>query len=166
MPRWKMFADLVLTKIPILGSIKIKIPKLVILEIAIMNIKEMREITGQTQKEFADSFGIPLGTLRRWEYGESTPAPYVLKLIAEKLPIKKESMKKIESSNGIYYYDELSKTIIDKKGTRICVNVEINDVNEHNLVIYANALFESYYDAIEKFTRDCTIDKKEGILWG
>lgn len=131
-----------------------------------MNIKEMRELTGQTQKEFADSFDIPIGTLRRWEYGESTPAPYILKLIAEKLPMKKESMKKIESANGTYYFDSLTGTIADTKGTKIRVNVDMNGVNEQNLVIYANSLFESYYEAVKKFIRDCNIDKKEDILWG
>ncbi len=131
-----------------------------------MNIKEMRELTGQTQKKFAESFGIPLGTLRRWEYGESTPAPYVLKMIADQLPMKHTSMKKIESSEGTYYYDKTTGSIVDLRGTKIHVNEDIDGVNEHNLVIYANALFESYYDAIEKFVRDCRLDKQEDILWG
>ena len=131
-----------------------------------MNIKEFRGLTGQTQKEFADSFGIPVGTLRRWEYGESTPAPYILKLIAEKIPMKNSSMRKIESINGTYYYDEVSRTIVDMKGTRIGIKEKIDGVKEQNLVIYANSLFESYYDAVEKFTRDCRLDKQEDILWG
>ncbi len=131
-----------------------------------MNIKELREMTGQTQKEFADSFGIPIGTLRRWEYGESTPASYVIKLIAEKLPMNNKLMKKIESSEGTYYYDEATKTIADIKGTRISVNEGLDGVNEHNLVLYANELFESYYEAIAKFDRDCKMDKQEDILWG
>ena len=131
-----------------------------------MNIKEMRELAGQTQKEFAESFGIPLGTLRRWDYGESTPAPYVLKMIADQLPMKHTSMKKIESSEGTYYYDKTTGSIVDLRGTKIYINEDIDGVNEHNLVIYANALFESYYDAIGKFVRDCRLDKQEDILWG
>lgn len=131
-----------------------------------MNIKEMREITGQTQKEFAKSFGIPIGTLRRWEYGESTPAQYVVKLIAEKLPMRNDSMKKIESKDGVYYYDKDTKTIVDIKGTRISINEDIEGVKEQNLIIYANALFDAYYEAIEKFDRDCKMDKQEDILWG
>ena len=113
-----------------------------------MNIKELRGLTGQTQKEFADSFGIPVGTLRRWEYGESTPAPYILKLIAEKIPMKNSSMRKIESINGTYYYDEVSRTIVDMKGTRIGIKEKIDGVKEQNLVIY------------------CRLDKQEDILWG
>ena len=130
-----------------------------------MNIKEMREITKQTQKEFADSFGIPVGTLRRWEYGESTPAPYVLKMIAEKLPVRQDSMQKIESPGGTYYYDKSANSIMDIKGTRLLFHGDIDGVNEQNLVLYANSLFESYYDAIAKFERDLRLDKQEGILW-
>ncbi len=123
-------------------------------------------MTGQTQKEFAEYFGIPLGTLRRWEYGESTPAPYIIKLIAEKLPMNRSSMKKIESKEGIYYYDQESGVIVDIKGTRIPIGEDLEGVKEQNLVFYANSLFESYYEAVEKFDRDCRLDKQEDILWG
>ena len=88
-----------------------------------MNIKEMREITGETQKEFAKRFDIPLGTLRRWEYGESTPAPYVIKLIAQQLPIDTGRLKVIDDGKGTkFYYDNENRIVIDRKGTRIKVN--------------------------------------------
>ena len=97
-----------------------------------MNIKELRIMTGQTQKQFAENFGIPVGTLRRWEYGESTPAPYVIKLIADKIPE---------------------------------INEDIEGVKKENLVLYAKDLFEAYYEAVEKFDRDCRLDKQEDIIW-
>ncbi len=131
-----------------------------------MDIKEMREMTGQTQKAFAERFGIPVGTLRRWEYKESTPAPYVLKMIAEQLSVDKDKLKKIESANGTYYYDNIAKTIIDCKGTKINVTEDIEGVKEQNLVIYANSLFEAYYEAVDRFNRDCKLDKQEDIIWG
>ena len=130
-----------------------------------MNIKELRLTTGQTQKEFADYFGIPVGTLRRWEYGESRPAPYVIKMISDRLPAKNEKLKKIESSKGLFYYDSTCRMIIDEKGTRIPVAEDLEGVKEQNLVLYARDLFESYYEAIEKFDRDCRLDKQEDILW-
>lgn len=126
----------------------------------------MREMTGQTQKAFAQRFGIPVGTLRRWEYKESTPAPYVLKMIAEQLAVDKDKLKKIESTNGTYYYDNITKTIIDCKGTKINVTEDIEGVKEQNLVIYANSLFEAYYEAVDRFNRDCKLDKQEDIIWG
>ena len=93
-----------------------------------MNIKELRIMTGQTQKQFAENFGIPVGTLRRWDYGESTPAPYVIKLIADKIPAKNELMKKIEYSKGTFYFDESTGTIADVRGTRIKINEDICSV--------------------------------------
>lgn len=126
----------------------------------------MRDMTGQTQKEFANRFGIPLGTLRRWEYGESRPAPYVLKMIAEQLPLKKESLLKIESVYGTFYYDETINMIMDCKGTKISVSEDLEGVKLQNLAIYARDLFDAYYDAVERFDRDCKLDKEEDILWG
>lgn len=49
-------------------------------------IRELRDSTGMTQKEFANMYGIPLSTLRKWEQGESSPAPYILNLLARTLP--------------------------------------------------------------------------------
>ena len=95
-----------------------------------MNIKELRELTGQTQKEFAQSFGIPLGTLRRWEYGESTPAPYIVRMIAERIPRQNDAFRKIESENGTYFLDETEMKIMDIKGTQIPVSEEITGVKE------------------------------------
>lgn len=131
-----------------------------------MTIKEMRDSTGLTQKAFAEIFGIPIGTLRRWEYGESTPAPYIIRLMEGILPLDTEKLQKIESSKSTYYYDEIAKCIIDKRGIRIKVNENIAGVKPQNLAIYVDDLFEAYYDAVNKFDTDCKIDKKEDILWG
>ncbi|MGN0384868.1 MAG: helix-turn-helix domain-containing protein [Lachnospiraceae bacterium] len=132
-----------------------------------MNIKEMRELTGETQKEFAKRFDIPLGTLRRWEYGESTPAPYVIKLIAQQLPIDTNRLKVIDDGKGTkFYYDNENRIIIDRKGTRIKVNESVDTVKEQNLFLYTKDLFETYYELIEKFDRDCRLDKQEDIIWG
>ena len=41
-----------------------------------MTIKELRDKTGMTQRQFAERFRIPLGTYRDWEQGRAkTPAP-------------------------------------------------------------------------------------------
>lgn len=131
-----------------------------------MTIKEMRDFTGLTQREFANVFGIPVGTIRRWEYGESTPAPYIIQMMEDILPINIDGMKEIKSSKGRYYYDESAKCIVDRRGTRIKINEDISGVKEQNLPLYVDDLFEAYYDAIEKFDNDCRLDKKEDIIWG
>ncbi len=56
-------------------------------------IKELRDMTGMTQKAFAQMYGIPLSTLRKWEQGEASPAPYVLRLIAGTLPSTKDILQ-------------------------------------------------------------------------
>ena len=131
-----------------------------------LNIREMRKNTGMTQREFADRFDIPVGTLRRWEYGESTPAPYVLKMIANQLPVGNDNYRKIYVDNEIFYFDINTNTIMDSKGNGITINVDINEVKEQNLALYVKDLFEAYYDAVQRFERDCELDKQEDIIWG
>ena len=59
------------------------------------DIKELRESTGMTQKSFAETYGIPLSTLRKWEQKEASPAPYVVNLLARALPQTDSSFQKI-----------------------------------------------------------------------
>ena len=67
-------------------------------------IKELRTSTGMTQKDFAHLYGIPLSTLRKWEQGEASPAPYVLMLIARTLPSTNETLKQIKGDAGAVFY--------------------------------------------------------------
>ena len=48
-------------------------------------IKELRENTGLTRKEFSTHTGIPVRTLEDWEAGRRTPPEYIPKLIAYQL---------------------------------------------------------------------------------
>jgi len=54
----------------------------------LMTFKNLRTITGQSQKEFANTFSIPLRTYQKWEYYEDgktkegrKPPIYVKKMI-------------------------------------------------------------------------------------
>jgi len=38
------------------------------------DIRAVRERSGMTQRQFADAFGIGLGTLQKWERGERRPS--------------------------------------------------------------------------------------------
>ena len=44
-------------------------------------IKGLRRLSGQSQSQFAERFGIPVRTLQQWEQGRSEPPVYVFKLI-------------------------------------------------------------------------------------
>ena len=46
-----------------------------------MGIVEIRKATGLSQRKFAAAYGIPLGTVRNWEQGVSTPPDYVVSML-------------------------------------------------------------------------------------
>lgn len=46
-----------------------------------MNVKEIRAKTGLSQGQFAERYGIPIGTLHHWEAGDRKPPEYVLTLL-------------------------------------------------------------------------------------
>ena len=130
------------------------------------NVKEIREATGMSQKAFAKTYGIPLSTLRNWEQGSNSPAPYVVNLLARTLPCMNSTLKEIRVKDGqSYYYDKNQKCILDIKGNRIFIQEDLEDIKEQNLVLYLDELFERFYEIQEKFDRDCKYDKQEDILW-
>lgn len=129
-------------------------------------IRELRDTTGMTQKEFANMYGIPLSTLRKWEQGESSPAPYVLNLLAKTLPSIESTLWKIQGNDGIiYYYDQTKRTVADMRGNVIMIQEDLREIKKQNLVLYLQDLFEGFYEIQEKFNRDCKFDKEENILW-
>lgn len=50
-----------------------------------MNIREMRENLGITQREFADRYHIPFRTLQNWEEGKRQPAEYIVRLLEDRI---------------------------------------------------------------------------------
>ena len=48
-------------------------------------IKELRESTRMSRKEFSEHTGIPVRTLEDWEAGRRTPPEYIPRLIAYQL---------------------------------------------------------------------------------
>lgn len=57
-----------------------------------MRIKECRQSTGLTQKEFSELFNppIPVDTIKKWDSGQKLPTPWVEGLIIEKIERMKE----------------------------------------------------------------------------
>ena len=132
----------------------------------LIDIKELRDSTGMTQKEFASRYGIPISTLRKWEQGESSPAPYVAALLARTLPDTESSLKRIKTRGGkTYYYNPVKKEVSDVKGNRITIQEDLEGVKEQKLALYLEDLFEGFYRLQDKFDRDCRYDKEEDILW-
>jgi DNA-binding transcriptional regulator YiaG len=50
-----------------------------------MKIRNLREETGMTRKEFSEHTGIPVRTLEDWEAGRRRPPEYIPRLIAYQL---------------------------------------------------------------------------------
>ena len=50
-----------------------------------MKIKELRELTGMSQSQFADYFNIPIKTVQNWETDRRKCADYIVDLIEYKL---------------------------------------------------------------------------------
>jgi transcriptional regulator with XRE-family HTH domain len=131
-----------------------------------LSIKELRDSTGMTQKAFAQMYEIPVSTLRKWEQGEASPPQYVVNLIAETLPIKDNGWQEITGKQGeVYYYDKQHKMVSDKQGNKIFIQEDLEGVNEQNLAVYLQDLFEDFYEIRERFQRDCHYDGEENILW-
>ena len=66
------------------------------MDIAI-SIRDLRESTGMSRKEFSEHTGIPVRTLEDWEAGRRTPPEYIPRLIAYQL--KYEELVKGKEDN-------------------------------------------------------------------
>lgn len=59
-----------------------------------IDVKELRKRANASQQEFAHKIGVPVGTLRNWEYNRcqpSGPALALLRLIESVLPERAEA---------------------------------------------------------------------------
>lgn len=63
-------------------------------------IKELREQTGMSRKEFSAHTGIPVRTLEDWEAGRRTPPEYIPRLLGYQLKYE-ELVRK--SGGGVQY---------------------------------------------------------------
>lgn len=130
------------------------------------NIKEIRLTTGMSQQEFAKMYGIPLSTLRNWEQGTNSPAPYVVDLLVRTLPNLNPTLIEIDGRFGhTFYYDKNQKCVLDIRGNKIYIQEDLDEIKKQNLSLYLEDLFEGFYEIQEKFNRDCRYDKEEDILW-
>lgn len=131
-----------------------------------IHIRELRDKAGLTQKAFAELYGIPVSTLRKWEQGESSPPEYVIRLLSRALPGENQVTQKLQGNNGsVFYYNPLKKSVMDPLGNEILIKEDLQDIDKQNLILYLEDLFEDFYAIRDKFDRDCYYDKKEKIRW-
>ena len=72
-----------------------------------MDIKELRQTVNMTQRQFANHFGIPLGTLRNWEQGIATPPEYVFAMILT--DIRRDKMINVDTIKFFNMLNELAE---------------------------------------------------------
>lgn len=71
-----------------------------------MKIKELREITGLSQQQFADKFKIPVGSLRNWEQEKRSPPEYLPGMIEEILRLEAQPISGQQTINYTPMTDE------------------------------------------------------------
>lgn len=70
-----------------------------------MTIKEIRELTGLTQKQFAEKYHITFSSIRNWESGHRTCPDYV----AELLEFRVREDLKMEKTVSMSTIDEMKE---------------------------------------------------------
>lgn len=66
-----------------------------------MKIKELRNLTGMSQRQFAEYFGISIRTIQEWEQERKSPPSYLVGLLKRILDLeyfKKDEQIKSEGS--------------------------------------------------------------------
>lgn len=131
-----------------------------------LEIREARDSTGLSQREFAKMFQIPLSTLRKWEQNETNPPRYVVKFIEDALPYNKKEYECYLGKEGQkYYLDKEKQRVGDCLGNWIRYEEDIEGVIESNIGLYIEKLFVEYYQAIKKFNDNLKYDKIDKIKW-
>lgn len=60
-----------------------------------VSFKELIKSLGMTQKEFSETFGIPMGTLRHWISGDRECPVYTKRMLAYMVELKRQEAAKI-----------------------------------------------------------------------
>ena len=94
-------------------------------------IKDLRESTGMSRKEFSEHTGIPVRTLEDWEAGRRTPPEYIPRLLAYQIKFEGILRKNKEASD----------TLFEKQEGRRNVSV-IQDADGNNIVIINDIRFK------------------------
>ena len=110
------------------------------------SIKELRESTGMSRKDFSEHTGIPVRTLEDWEAGRRTPPEYIPRLLAYQIKFEGILRKNKETND----------TLVEKQDGRRNVSI-IQDVDGNNIVIINDIRFKGKrslnWDDVEEYLR-------------
>lgn len=125
-----------------------------------MNIKALRNCTNMSQRSFSEYFGIPIGTLRNWEQGISSPPEYVYQMIFKS--IRRDEMINVEtikflnmlnelaemSANGI---EEFSNATSETFREKVFYNEKKEDENGQYKIVLDACLSPEHHDAVSYY---------------
>lgn len=146
-----------------------------------MEIKDLRNILKMSQREFANNFGIPLGTLRNWEQKISHPPEYVSEMILATL--RRDKMINVETIKFIKLMDELAQLTLngiepfekadeENFGSKIFYDAKTEiaryDAKEYKIVWDAcidmcHHDIISYYDNSNEYTIRAVVTEDDGV---
>ena len=108
-----------------------------------MIVSDLRKRLKMSQREFADRFGIPIGTLRNWEQGISNPPDYVYQMIFTSM--MRDKMINIETIKFVRLLDELAS--LSKNGIESFENA--NEATTREKIFYdTSELAEDGYKVV------------------
>lgn len=117
----------------------------------IMGISELRHFVNMSQRDFANFFGMPLGTLRNWEQGISSPPDYVIQMVINS--IRRDKMINIETIKFLKMLDELA--ILSEDG--------IEEFEHATCESFCNKVYYDSKDDNRVVLEACIIDDPECI---
>ena len=120
------------------------------------NIRELRESTGMSRKEFSEHTRIPVRTLEDWEAGRRTPPAYIPRLIAYQLKFEIKAKRNVSviqdaDSNNIVVINDIvfkGKRSIQWEDVEKYLKQYVGDIYsiaESNELIYIGSELPSEY---------------------
>lgn len=124
----------------------------------INDLKEARLNAGLSQKNFCKLTDVPIGSLRNWEQGLSTPPEYVITLLVEKVKEYENKEHKFKTFEYYYIYLNIHDKICSAMTTKDEFFYIVNSISgpyairkyEYKYSSYSEEVYVAYYEKENK----------------
>lgn len=128
-----------------------------------MKISDLRSATGMSQRQFAEHFGIPVGTLRNWEQSIASPPDYVFQMIFTSL--RRDKMINVETIKFVRMLDELARLGLngfapfeeatqENRNEKIFYDTNDKDGQEGYRIVLDACITDDHHDIISYYDGD------------
>lgn len=128
----------------------------------INDLKEARINAGLSQKNFCKLTDVPLGTLRNWEQGLSTPPEYVITLLVDKVNEWSKKDHKFESPEYYFIYQEIHGKICSAMTTKDEFFYIVDSISGPCVIRKYNYKYSNYSE--ETYVAYCEKEDKEQLF--